>query len=70
MIVSTCLRAVSIAFLVASAIALVATPVYAFFATAQFALRSVWNVGAIVPLMRASSFGRGYLDLLPLHQRR
>ena len=59
----TRLRAVSIAFLVASAVALVAIPVYAFFATAQFALRSVWNVGAIVPLMRASSFGRGYLDL-------
>jgi copper transport protein len=54
---------VSIAFVVASAIALVAIPVYAFLATAQFALRSVWNVGAIVPLMRASSFGRGYLDL-------
>jgi copper transport protein len=59
----TRLRAVSIAFFVASAVALVAIPVYAFFATAQFALRSVWNVGAIVPLMRASSFGRGYLDL-------
>jgi methionine-rich copper-binding protein CopC len=59
----TRLRAVSIAFVVASAIALVAIPIYAFLATAQFALRSVWNVGAIVPLMRASSFGRGYLDL-------
>jgi copper transport protein len=38
-------------------------PIYAYIATAQFALRSVWNVGAIVPLVRASSFGRGYLDL-------
>ena len=59
----TRLRAVSIAFVVAAAIALVATPVYAFLATAQFALRSVWNVGALVPLLRASSFGRGYVDL-------
>ncbi len=59
----TRLRAVSIAFVVAAAIALVATPVYAFLATAQFALRSVWNLGALVPLLRASSFGRGYVDL-------
>ena len=59
----TRLRAVSIAFVVAAAIALVVTPIYAFLATAQFALRSVWNVGALVPLVRASSFGRGYLDL-------
>ena len=59
----TRLRAVTIAFVVAAAIALVATPVYAFLSTAQFALRSVWDVGAIVPLLRASSFGRGYVDL-------
>src|SRR5262249_44958703 len=59
----TRLRAVSVAFLVAAAVALVATPVYAFLATAQFALRSFWDVGAIVPLLRASSFGRGYVDL-------
>ena len=59
----TRLRAVSIAFVVAAAIALVAIPVYAFLATSQFALRSVWNVGALVPLLRASSFGRGYVDL-------
>jgi copper transport protein len=59
----TRLRAVSIAFVVAAAIGLVATPVYAFLATAQFALRSFWDVGAIVPLLRASSFGRGYVDL-------
>jgi copper transport protein len=59
----TRLRAVSIAFGVAAAIALVVVPVYAFLATAQFALRSVWNVGALVPLLRASSFGRGYVDL-------
>jgi copper transport protein len=57
------LRAVSIAFMVAATVALVVVPIYAYIATAQFALRSVWNVGAIVPLVRASSFGRGYLDL-------
>ena len=62
-VAGTRLRAVSIAFVVAAAIALVATPVYAFLATAQFALRSVWNLGALVPLLRASSFGRGYVDL-------
>jgi copper transport protein len=59
----TRLRAVSIAFMVVALVALVAVPVYAYIATAQFALRSVWKLGAIVPLMRASSFGRGYLDL-------
>jgi copper transport protein len=58
----TRLRAVSIAFVVACAVALVATPVYTLLATAQFALRSVWHVGALVPLMRASSFGRGFID--------
>ena len=59
----TRLRAVSIAFIVAAAVALVAVPVYAYIATAQFALRSVWQLGSVVPLMRASSFGRSYLDL-------
>jgi copper transport protein len=52
-----------VAFVVACAIALVATPVYTLLATAQFALRSVWDVGALVPLIRASSFGRGFVDL-------
>ena len=59
----TRLRAVSVAFVVALALALVAVPVYVLVATAQFALRSVWNVAALVPLMRVSSFGRGFLDL-------
>ena len=59
----TRLRAVSIAFMVVAAVALVVVPIYAYIATAQFALRSLSNVGAIVPLMRASPFGRGYLDL-------
>jgi copper transport protein len=57
------LRAVSIAFWIALVVALVATPVYVLLATAQFSLRSFWSLGALVPLMRASAFGRAYLDL-------
>jgi copper transport protein len=57
------LRRVSLALAVALAVALVATPVYVLLATAQFALRSWYDVGAVVPLVRVSTFGRGYLDL-------
>jgi copper transport protein len=57
------LRPLSIAFFVASLIALVATPIYVLMATAEFALRSTFDLGALVPLMRASAFGRGTLDL-------
>ena len=59
----TRLRAVSIAFGVASAVALVAIPVYVVMATAQFALRSSFDLGNVLPLVRDSAFGRGYLDL-------
>jgi copper transport protein len=57
------LRPLSAAFWVALLIALAATPVYVVLATAQFSLRSAFDLGAIVPLARASSFGRDYLDL-------
>ncbi len=57
------LRAVSLAFGIVSAIGLVAIPVYFLLATADFALRSVFAVGALVPLVRVSAFGRGYVDL-------
>src|ERR671931_633468 len=57
------LRGVTITFGVALAAALVATPIYVLLATAQFSLRSVFDLGAIVPVARASSFGRDYLDL-------
>jgi copper transport protein len=57
------LRAVSVAFWAVLGLALVAVPVYVLLATAQFALRSFWSVGALIPLMRVSAFGRGYLDL-------
>jgi copper transport protein len=59
----TRLRAVSVAFGISSAIALIAIPVYAVMATAQFALRSAFDLGNVVPLIRDSAFGRGYLDL-------
>jgi copper transport protein len=57
------LRAVSIAFFSSAAIALVAIPVYTLIATADFALRPVTDIGALVPLLDVSAFGRGYLDL-------
>jgi len=57
------LRAVSRAFVAALAVALVAVPVYVEVATAKFALRSVWDVATVVPLMSGSAFGRGFLDL-------
>ncbi len=59
----TSLRAVTVAFAVSSAIALVAIPIYALVATADFALRSAFDVGALVPLIDVSAFGRGYLYL-------
>ena len=57
------LQGISIAFGVALVVALIATPIYVLLATAQFSLRSVFDLGAIVPVARASSFGRDYLDL-------
>jgi copper transport protein len=56
-------RALTGAFWVALALSLVAVPVYTLLATAEFAGRSFWSFGALVPLMRTSAFGRGYLDL-------
>ncbi len=59
----TSLRRISIAFAIAAAIGLLATPVYLLLATAQFALRSAFAIGTLVPLFSTSAFGRGYLDL-------
>jgi copper transport protein len=59
----TRLRALSIAFGISAAIALIATPVYVVMATAEFALRSAFDFGNVLPLLRDSAFGRGYLDL-------
>jgi copper transport protein len=59
----TSLRALNIAVAIALAVALVAIPVYVLLATAEFTLRSVWDLGAIVPVARDSGFGRDWLDL-------
>ena len=59
----TSLRAASIAFVVCSLLGLVAVPVYLDFATAIDSLRSVFDVGALVPLFRVTAFGRGYVDM-------
>jgi copper transport protein len=58
----TRLRSVTIAFGAASLVALLAIPVYLLLSTAEFALRSFWNWGALFPLIRVSSFGRSWLD--------
>jgi copper transport protein len=55
--------ALAIAFWVATVVALIATPIYVLLATAEFAVRSFWSWSALIPLMRTSAFGRGYLDL-------
>jgi copper transport protein len=57
------LRSLNIAFAVALGVALVATPVYALLATAQFTLRSFWDFGGVVPAVRSSGFGEDFLDL-------
>ena len=56
------LRPLSIAFLVAAALALVAVPVYLDVATSVDSLRSVFAVGALVPLFRVTAFGRAWID--------
>jgi copper transport protein len=57
------LRAVSVAFVIASLVGLAAIPVYLDFATANDSLRSVFDVTALVPLYNATAFGRAILDL-------
>jgi copper transport protein len=57
------LRPLTVAFGVAVAVALVATPIYVLLATAQFTLRSFWDFGDVVPAARSSAFGRDFLDL-------
>jgi copper transport protein len=54
-------RALAVAFWAAIVVALVAAPLYVLQATAQFSLRSVWDVGTLVPLMEQSAFGRAWL---------
>jgi copper transport protein len=59
----TSLKAVSVVFGLAAAVGLLAIPVYLVLSTADFALRPWWQLGAIVPLVRVSAFGRGLVDL-------
>jgi copper transport protein len=56
-------RALAVAFGASLGAALVAVPFYVLYATSRFALRSIADVGALVPLMRNSAFGRGLLEL-------
>ena len=59
----TSLRTVSRAFVITSVVGLLAIPVYLDFATAIDSLRSVFDVGALVPLFRVTAFGGGYVDM-------
>ena len=59
----TSLRPLSIAFFVSLAVLLAAVPIYVVLATAQFSLRSAFDLGAIVPVANASLFGHEYLQL-------
>ncbi len=57
------LRPLSVAFVIASLLGLIAIPVYLDFATANDSLRSVFDLGALVPLFGATAFGRAILRL-------
>ena len=57
------LRNVSVAFVAASVVGLIAIPVYLDISTANDSLRSVFDVGALVPLFGVTAFGRAILDL-------
>jgi copper transport protein len=59
----TSLRPISVAFVVFAVLGLIAIPVYLDFAIANDSLRSVFDLGALVPLYRVTGFGRGYLDM-------
>jgi copper transport protein len=57
------LRPLQVAFVVSSIVGLVAIPVYLDFAVANDSLRSVFDLGALVPLYRVTAFGRALVDL-------
>jgi copper transport protein len=57
------LRPISIVLVVTSLLALIAIPVYLDFATANDSLRSVFDVGSLVPLFGVTAFGRAILKL-------
>jgi copper transport protein len=57
------LAPLSAAWGIAAALGLIAIPVYLDFSIANDSLRSVFDLGALVPLYGATAFGRGILDL-------
>jgi copper transport protein len=57
------LRPVSVAFVAALVASLVLVPIYVLASTAKFALRSAFDLGTLIPLVRDSGFGRSYVDL-------
>jgi copper transport protein len=57
------LKPLSIAFGIASALGLIAIPVYLDVSTANDSLRSVFDLTALVPLFRVTAFGRAFVDL-------
>jgi copper transport protein len=59
----TSLRPLTVGFVIASVIGLIAIPVYLDFAIAEDSLRSVFDLSMLVPLFRATAFGRGYVDM-------
>jgi copper transport protein len=59
----TSLRALSVAFVIATVVGLIAIPVYLDFSTANDSLRSVFDLGALLPLFRVTAFGRAMVDL-------
>ncbi|MGZ4177614.1 MAG: copper resistance CopC/CopD family protein [Solirubrobacteraceae bacterium] len=58
------LRALSVAYVVASVVGLLAIAAYLDASTAVDSLRSVFDLGALLPLLRVTAFGRGYVDML------
>jgi copper transport protein len=60
----TNIRPLSVAFVISSVIGLIAIPVYLDFSTAIDSLRSVFDVGGLVPLFRVTAFGRAYVDMI------
>jgi copper transport protein len=62
-VAGTNLRTLSLAFVVASLLGLIALPAYLEESTAVDSLRSFWAFGALEPLWRTTAFGRGYLKM-------
>lgn len=57
------LRGVTKAFGAASVVALVVAPVYLVLSTAQFSLRSAFDLGEVLPLLDGTEFGKGFIRL-------